>query len=115
MKDEPAFKPLQRNPTLFLVRESRYPLKLKAAKSGSLSHTYCSRKAPLEVLVEIWPTCSKESWESAFLSRRYGLNRDFLELRQEPGVYSRLKEVKPLLVSDGEQGIALEPIPGNSG
>ena len=28
MKDEPAFKPLLRNPTLFLVRESRYPLQL---------------------------------------------------------------------------------------
>ena len=28
MKDEPAFKPLQGNPTLFLVRESRYPLHL---------------------------------------------------------------------------------------
>ena len=26
MKDEPAFKPLQGNQTLFLVRESRYPL-----------------------------------------------------------------------------------------
>ena len=26
---------------------------------------------------------------------------------------SRLKEVKPLLVSDGEQGIALEPMQGN--
>ena len=26
MKDEPAFKPLQENPTLFLVRASRYPL-----------------------------------------------------------------------------------------
>ena len=40
-----------------------------AAKSGSLSHTYCSGKAPLEVLVESWPTCSIESWESAFFSR----------------------------------------------
>ena len=26
MKEEPAFKPHQGNPTLFLVRESRYPL-----------------------------------------------------------------------------------------
>ena len=25
----------------------------------------------------------------------------------------RLKEVKPLVVSDGEQGIALEPMQGN--
>ena len=29
MKDEPAFKPLQGNPTLFLVRECRYPLHLR--------------------------------------------------------------------------------------
>ena len=29
MKEEPAFKPLQGNPTLFLVRESRYPLHLR--------------------------------------------------------------------------------------
>ena len=28
MKDEPAFKALQGNPTLFLVRESQYPLYL---------------------------------------------------------------------------------------
>ena len=29
MKDEPAFKPIHGNPTLFLVRESRYPLHLR--------------------------------------------------------------------------------------
>ena len=29
MKDEPAFKPLQGNPTLLLVRASRYPLHLR--------------------------------------------------------------------------------------
>ena len=29
MKDEPAFKPLQGNPTLYLVRKSRYPLHLR--------------------------------------------------------------------------------------
>ena len=40
MKDEPAFKPLQGNPTLFLVRESQYTLP-SSANSGSLSHTYC--------------------------------------------------------------------------
>ena len=37
MKDEPAFKTLQRNPTLFLVRESRYPLNLRQ-KTQSPSH-----------------------------------------------------------------------------
>ena len=34
MKDEPAFKPLQGNPTLFLVRESRYPLNLRQQNQG---------------------------------------------------------------------------------
>ena len=34
MKDEPAFKPLQGNPTLVLVRESRYPLHLRQKTQG---------------------------------------------------------------------------------
>ena len=34
MNDEPAFKPLQGNPTLFLVRESRYPLHLRQKTQG---------------------------------------------------------------------------------
>ena len=34
MKDEPALKPLQGNPTLFLVRESRYPLHLRHKTQG---------------------------------------------------------------------------------
>ena len=38
MKDEHAFKPLQGNPTLFLVRESRYPLDLRQKSQGP-SHT----------------------------------------------------------------------------
>ena len=34
MKDEPAFKPLQGKPTLFLVREYRYPLQLRQQTQG---------------------------------------------------------------------------------
>ena len=34
MKDKPAFKPLQGNPTLFLLRESRYPLHLRQQTHG---------------------------------------------------------------------------------
>ena len=34
MKDEPAFKPLQGNPTLFLVRESRYPPHMRLNTQG---------------------------------------------------------------------------------
>ena len=37
MKEEPAFKPLQGNPTLFLLRESRYPLNLRQQNQG-ISH-----------------------------------------------------------------------------
>ena len=34
IKDEPAFKTLQGNPTLFLVRESRYALHLRQKTQG---------------------------------------------------------------------------------
>ena len=34
MKDEPAFKPIQGYQTLFLVRESRYPLHLRQKTQG---------------------------------------------------------------------------------
>ena len=64
---------------LISSQEISVSTQLEAAKSGSLSHTYCFGKAPLEVLVESWPTCSIESWESALFSRRYGMNRAFLE------------------------------------
>ena len=35
MKDEPAFKPLQGNPTFFRVRESRYPLHVRKQIQGT--------------------------------------------------------------------------------
>ena len=34
MKDEPAFKPLQGNPTFFRVRESRYPVHVRQQIQG---------------------------------------------------------------------------------
>ena len=34
MKDDPAFKPLQGNPTLFLFRASQYPLHLRQHTQG---------------------------------------------------------------------------------
>ena len=34
MKDEPAFKPLERNLTFFCVRESRYPLHVRQQIQG---------------------------------------------------------------------------------
>ena len=65
--------------------------------------------------MESSPTCSIESWESAFFSRRYGLNRDFLEVLcwnwcssnletcVSGNLVIRLKEVKPLVVSMGNR------------
>ena len=46
MKDEPAFKPLHGNPTLFLVRESRYPLHLRQNTQGP-SHIPIAEGRPL--------------------------------------------------------------------
>ena len=74
--------------------------------------------------MESWPTSSIESWESALFSRRYGVHGAFLEflcsnwcsnrlemcVSGNPGIC--LKEVKPLLVYDGEQGIPLGPMQG---
>ena len=40
---------------------------LEAANSGSLSHTYCFGKSPLEVLVESWLQSSVEARESALI------------------------------------------------
>ena len=34
MKDEPAFKPLQGNPTFFRVKESQYPLHVRQQIQG---------------------------------------------------------------------------------
>ena len=48
---------------------------LEAANSGSLSHTYCSGKPALEVLVESWHTSSVEAKESALISRQDELSR----------------------------------------
>ena len=38
LKDEPAFKPLQGNPTFFRVKESQYPLQVRQQIQGT-SHT----------------------------------------------------------------------------
>ena len=100
---------------------------LEAANSGSLSHTYCCGKPPLEVLVERWLTSSVKARESALISRQYGVHRAFLMFlcwnwcssRLEMGVsgnlWGCLKEVKPLVVYDVEHGMALEPMQGNRG
>ena len=50
MKDEPAFKPLQGNPTLFLVRESRNPLHLRQQTPGPSHIPIAEGKLPLSCL-----------------------------------------------------------------
>ena len=75
--------------------------------------------------MESWRSCSVEFWESALFSRQYGVHGAFLEFlccnwfsyRFETCVSgnlcSCLKEVKPLVMYDVEQGIALDPMQGN--
>ena len=75
--------------------------------------------------MESWPKCSIESWFLALFSRIYGVQVAFLEFLcrnwysyelktcVSGNFGSNLKEVKPLVVYDGEQGIVLEPMQGN--
>ena len=72
-----------------------------------------------------WPTSSIEYLESALFSRQYGMHGAFFEFlcinwcsyRLETGVSGHLssypKEVKLLVLYDGQAGIALKPMQGN--
>ena len=51
MKDEPAFKALQGNPTLFVVRESWYPLHLRQKTQGTSPIPIAEGRLLFEVLV----------------------------------------------------------------
>ena len=53
MKDEPAFKPLQGNPTLFLVRASRYPLHLRQQIQGPSHLTIAEERLLLRCLWKV--------------------------------------------------------------
>ena len=55
-KDEPAFKPLQGNPTLFRVRESRYPL-----------HVTPQIQGPSHILIAEGRLLLRWLWEGAYL------------------------------------------------
>ena len=90
--------------------------------SGSLSQTYCWGKPPLEVIVKNWHTSSVEARESSLTMRQYGVHGAFLKVlcwnrcssRLQTGVsgnlWSCLKEIKPLVVYDGECIMPLEPM-----
>ena len=51
-KDKPAFKTLQENPTLFLVRESRYPLHMRQHIQGPSHIPIAERRLLLRCLWE---------------------------------------------------------------
>ena len=53
MKDKPSFKPLQGNPTLFLVRESRYPLHLRQQNQGPSHIPIADRRLLLSCLWKV--------------------------------------------------------------
>ena len=53
MKDEPAFKPLQGNPTLFLVRESRNPLHFRQKIQGPSDRPIAEGRILLSCLFKV--------------------------------------------------------------
>ena len=53
---------------------------LETEKARYLSHTYCCRKTPLEVLMKRWLTASVKDRESALILRWYGVHGAFFEL-----------------------------------
>ena len=53
MKDEPACKPLQGNPTLFLVRESRHPVHLRQQNQGPSHIPIAEGRLPLRCLLKV--------------------------------------------------------------
>ena len=121
MKVELAFKPMQEFQLSF---ESGISVSTacEVPNSGSLSHTDCWGKAPLELIVGRWTTSLTESWESALFSTWYGVLGAFFEYLclnwcsywLETGVSGNLwccpKEAKPIVLYDGKWGIALKPM-----
>ena len=69
MKDKPAIQAIAGKSGLFSSQGILVSIPLETENSGYLSHTYCSRKTPLEVLVESWLTSSVEASKSALISR----------------------------------------------
>ena len=53
MKDEPAFKPLQGNPTFFRVRESLYPLHMRQQIQGPANIPIAEGRLLLRCLWEV--------------------------------------------------------------
>ena len=97
----------------------------KAENSGSFSHTYSRETPPLLVLVERWHSSWVEAKNSALISRWFGVHRAVLEVLcwtcssarlgtvYSCNLWSWIKEDKPLVMLDGEWGMALEPMQWN--
>ena len=123
MKDQPAFKPLQGNPTFYSVRESRYPLHVRQQIQGPSHIPIADGRLLLRCLWE----CGLPLKEN--LGNQLSSQDDMgcMELSSsfcaeigvpidETGVSGNLwscpKEAKPMVLYDGEWGIALKPMQG---
>ena len=69
MKDEPAFKPLQGNPTFFRVREAWYPLPVRQQIQG-----------PSHITIAEGRLLSRCLWKEAYLFNRILAISSLLEM-----------------------------------
>ena len=124
MKNEPAFKPLQGNLTLFLFRQSQYPLHLTQQTHGPSHIPIAEGRLLLRCLWKDGLPIQKNPGLSSLLEMIWDawsvprvpvlkLVSYTLETCVSGNLSSCLKKVKPLVVYDGEQGIALEQLQGN--
>ena len=67
MKDEPAFKPLQGNPILFLVRASRYRLHLRQQTQGPSHIPIAAGRLLLRCLFKVGISVQSNSGHQLFL------------------------------------------------
>ena len=124
MKDEPAFKPQQGNPTFFRVRESRYPLHVRHQIQGP-SHIpiaegrlllRCFGKVAylfnriLGISSLLETICGAWSFPRIPVLKLYSYK---LETAVSGNLWSCPKEAKPIVLDDGELGMALKPMQGN--
>ena len=123
MKDEPAFKILQGNPTFFQARESRYPLHVRQHIQGPSHIPIAEGRLLLRCCGNVAYLFNRILGISSLLEKIWGAwsfprvaVENLCSYRLETGVsgnlYSFLKEVKPLVLSDVEHGIAMERMKG---
>ena len=124
MKDEPAFKPLQGNPTFFQVRQSQYPLHVRQQIQGPSHIPIAEGRLLLRCLWKVGlpvqdnpgnQLSSRDDMGCMELSSSFcaeiGVPID--ETGVSGNLWSCPKEAKPIVLYDGEWGIALKPMQGN--